>query len=211
MKVLGIVCSPRKGGNTEIMVEEALTAAREAGAETELVAVAAKNIAPCDGCDSCRVTGICKIDDDMQMIYERLEKADAVIFGTPVYFRNVTAQAKTVMDRTYVFMGKRNGGVKRLRDKVAGGIVVARRVGAGQVRDLLASFFLSHGMIIAGVGIGYGRDKGEVRQGVGALPGNSALDEARAVGRDVVRMLKMLSKSSGVTDFQRQDKTIPTL
>ena len=53
MKVLGIVGSPRKGGNTEILVREALTAAKEAGAETEIVLAADKNITGCDGCSSC--------------------------------------------------------------------------------------------------------------------------------------------------------------
>ncbi len=56
MKLLGIVCSPRKSSNTEILVREALTSAREAGAKTELLTVAGKNIAGCDGCDSCKKT-----------------------------------------------------------------------------------------------------------------------------------------------------------
>ena len=130
MKILGIVCSPRKGGNTEIMVEEALAVAREAGAETELVLVADKNIAPCDACSTCRKTGVCRINDDMQHLYKQLEAADGIIFGTPVYFTNVTAQAKTIMDRLYVYLGER-----KLKGKVAGPIVVTRRVGAGQTRN----------------------------------------------------------------------------
>ena len=52
MKVLGIVCSPRKGGNTEILVGEALASAKELGAEVELVSLIGKNIKPCDGCES---------------------------------------------------------------------------------------------------------------------------------------------------------------
>ena len=91
MKVIGIVSSPRKGGNTEILVREALKAAREAGAETELVSVAKKSISPCDGCGACEKNGICKIKDDMQVIYQQLESADGIVFGTPVYFLNVTA------------------------------------------------------------------------------------------------------------------------
>ena len=101
MRVLGIVCSPREQGNTEIMVREALSAASELGAETEVALVAGKTIAPCDACDGCRKTGDCRIEDDMQPIYEQMDRANALVFGTPVYLLNVTAQAKIIMDRTY--------------------------------------------------------------------------------------------------------------
>ena len=76
MKVLGIVCSPRKGGNTEIIVNEALASAKALGAEVELVTVIGKNIAPCDGCEACTTTGKCRIEDDMQDIYNKLLQSD---------------------------------------------------------------------------------------------------------------------------------------
>lgn len=76
MKIVGIVCSPRKGGNTEILVREALKAASEAGAETDLVLTSTKNIAPCDGCGICEKNGVCKISDDMQELYQKLESSD---------------------------------------------------------------------------------------------------------------------------------------
>lgn len=62
MKVLGLVCSPRKGGNTEILVQEALAAAREAGADTEIILIADKEILPCDSCRACDENGICRHD-----------------------------------------------------------------------------------------------------------------------------------------------------
>ena len=195
MKILGIVCSPRKGGNTEIMVGEALVAAREtasargAEADTELVLVADKHIAPCDGCGSCRKTGSCWIRDDMPPLYEQMEAADGIIFGTPVYFGDVSAQAKSIMDRTYVFRFGR-----RLTGKVAGPIVVTRRVGAASTRNILYSFFIAQGMIAVRAGIGYGQAKGDVRQGVGGADGATALGEAVDVGKDVVNMVLQLSK-----------------
>ena len=189
VKVLGIVCSPRQGGNTEILVNAALDAAREAGAETRLFQVAGKNIAPCDGCGACVESGKCKIKDDMQDLYRLFDEVDGVIFGTPVYFLNVTAQAKAIMDRTHSMLKERN-----LRGKVAAAIVVARRVGAGQVLGLLYGFFVGQRMMVAGGGIGYGREKGEVRQGVGGTPSLSALEEARAVGRNVTRLVAQLTK-----------------
>lgn len=192
MKVLGIVCSGRKGGNTEILLEEALASAREAGAQTELASVVGKNIAPCDGCGSCRETGVCHIQDDMQSIYQQLEKADAIIFGSPVYFGSVSAQAKAIIDRTYLFIGDR-----RLKGKVAAPILAVRRVGAGQTRNLLYGYFMGHGMIPVRGAIGYGREKGDVKQGVGGAHGSSALEEARTVGTDIVQMVRQLSKPQG--------------
>jgi multimeric flavodoxin WrbA len=190
MKVLGIVGSPRKGGNTEILVREALTAAKEAGAETEIVLTADKNIAGCDGCSSCRQTGVCHIKDDMQPIYKQLEAADAVIFGTPVYFTSVTAQAKAIMDRTFLFLSDR-----RLKGKVVAPIIALRRVGAAQTRNLLYGFFIAQGMIPVRAAIGYGREKGDVKQGVGGAQDLSALEEARNAGLEVVQMLQKLPKT----------------
>lgn len=190
MKVLGIVGSGRKGGNTEILVKEALAAAEAAGAQTELVSVVGKNIAPCDGCGSCRRNGACQIEDDMEPIYQQLEAADAIVFGSPVYFGSVSAQAKAVMDRTYLFLAGR-----RLKGKVAAPVLAARRVGAGQTRTLLYGFFMSHGMVPVRGAIGYGREKGDVKQGVGGAQGVSALEEARSVGTEVVEMARQLAKS----------------
>ena len=190
MIVLGIVCSPRKDGNTEIMMMEALDAAREAGSQTELFLVADKDIAGCDGCGSCEKTGVCKIKDDMQTLYELMETADGIILGTPVYFDNVTAQAKAVMDRTYVLLRSR-----KLRGKVAAALIAARRIGAGQVLGLLYPYFMVQGMVPAAGGIGYGMNKGDVRTGVGGSPVLSAMEEARSVGRNTVRMIERLSKA----------------
>ena len=189
MKVVGIVCSPRKGGNTEILVREALDAIQELGGETELITVSGKTINPCDGCRTCVEKGVCHINDDMQEIYQQLLQADGIILGTPVYFVNVTAQAKAVMDRIYALYVHR-----KLRGKVAGAIVAARRVGAGQVMSLLYSYFLLNRMQVAGGGIGYGREKGEVKEGVGGAPDTSALEEARSLGRAVVSLYKQLSR-----------------
>ena len=190
MKILGIVGSPRKGGNTEILVEEALAATREAGAQTEVIHLADKNIAGCDGCGSCFKTHVCKIQDDMQSIYQQLEEADAIIFGSPVYFGGVTAQAKALIDRTYLFLRD-----KRLKGKVVAPILAARRVGGGQTRTLLYGYFMAQGMIVTRGAIGYGREKGEVREGVGGAQGFSALEEARNAGKEVVQMLQRLSRA----------------
>lgn len=122
---MGIICSPRLHGNTEILVQASLAKAQEAGAEVELVALAGKRISPCDSCGSCSETRQCHIKDDMQDIYAKLLDADGIIFGTPVYYWSVTAQAKALIDRTYVFRVNRD-----LRNKVVGVVVVQEVSGA---------------------------------------------------------------------------------
>ncbi|MFP4194538.1 MAG: flavodoxin family protein [Desulfosalsimonas sp.] len=189
MKILGIACSPRKEGNTELLMREALAAAESKGAETELILAADKNISPCDACGACIEEGICVVDDDMQEVYKKLEEADGIIFGTPVYFLNVSAQAKAVIDRTYALL--RTG---KLRGKVSGAAVAVRRIGGGQVLSLLYSWFTVHRMITAGGCIGYGREKGDIRNGPGGAPGSTALGEAGAIGSAMVKMIDKVSK-----------------
>src|SRR3972149_6417042 len=104
MKVQGIVGSPRKGGNTEIMVREVLKSTHQSGADTDIFLIAGKAIAGCDACGSCARTGRCKIKDDMQELYQKMEWADAIVFGSPVSFNYVTAQAKAIIDRTFCYL-----------------------------------------------------------------------------------------------------------
>ena len=175
-------------GNTEILVSEALATAREAGAETDIFLVAGKKIEGCDGCGSCSENGTCRINDDMQSLYQQMKTADAIIFGSPVYFHSVTAQTKAIMDRTFCFLRDRP-----LKGKVAAPILALRRVGGGQTRIQLYGYFLSQGMVPVRGAIGYGREKGDVKEGVGGNIGFTALEEARAAGKDIVEMLQKLS------------------
>ena len=127
----------------------------------------------------------------MVRIYKQLIGADGIIFGTPVYYGNVTAQGKAVIDRCHALrFDPGYQGASRLAGKVAGGITIARRVGAGQVRELLYSFFLAHDMVPVRSGIGYGREKGDIREGVGGGQGLTALQEARNLGERVVNTVK---------------------
>ena len=104
MKILGINTSPRPGSNVKIAIQKALEAAEAKGAETELINTAQLNISPCQADNFCKGhEGKCAIDDDMTQIYEKILEADAVIFGSPIYFLDVSAQAKLVLDRLYAF------------------------------------------------------------------------------------------------------------
>jgi len=179
MKVLGMVLGPRRGGNTEILVRKVLASAKKAGAETELVHIADINIMPCDGCLSCEENGDCKIDDDMRQIYPKLIEADGIVFGSPVYFWNVSGQAKLLIDRTYCFLKK-----KKLRDKIAGIVVVARRAGCTNAFQVFQNFINAQRMRTAGGVIGFGKEMGAVKED------EEALREAVAVGRLMAGLIK---------------------
>ncbi len=104
MKVVGFVGSPRSGGNTATLVSQALAGAASAGAETELVHIPSLSISGCHGCKYCKTHDSCRIEDDMQKIYEKIRSADGIIFGTPVYFAQMTGQMKLCIDRLYALI-----------------------------------------------------------------------------------------------------------
>jgi multimeric flavodoxin WrbA len=187
MKMLGIIGSPRKNGNTEILMNEVLKVAREAGFETQMFLMSEKKVAPCDACGTCFEVGDCVVQDDMQELYSMMEQADGIVFGSPVYFGSVSAQMKAIMDRMFALLRRR-----ALKDKVAGALVVTRRVGAINARSLLYSFCIAQGMIVAGGAIGYGREIGDVLTGVGGGIDMSALEEARLLGSSMVQLTKRL-------------------
>ena len=158
MKILALSFSPRKGGNTETLLGEALKGAQQEGAMTELYSTIDKDIKPCDGCGSCRKTGECHIQDDMQGLYEKLLEADGVIFGTPVYFYNMTAQCKTVVDRTLALGGPGH----RMANKVGGIITVAGSLGLIDAVKDLYFYMVTRQMLPANFVAAYGVSRGDV-------------------------------------------------
>lgn len=99
MKVLGVVGSPRKGGNTDALVEKVLEGARSKGAETEKIYLDDLKIRPCDACELCSETGDCVIKDDFQLIFQKIKESDGIVLGSPIYCSTVTAQTKILIDR----------------------------------------------------------------------------------------------------------------
>jgi len=97
--IVGIVGSPREGGNTETLVRCALKAAESRGAKTTLFHLGKMSVNPCKGCLVCKKKERCVQEDDMAVIYEALHMADGFVLGSPVYFATVSAQFKAFMDR----------------------------------------------------------------------------------------------------------------
>ena len=159
MKILGLSFSPRERGNTELLMNEVLGAARQSGAETELYRTVEKNIQPCDACGSCFNTGECPIEDDMQELYVKMLEADGILFGTPVYFYNITAQGKCVIDRTIAL----NHGGKSLSSKVGAVVAVAGSLGLVDALKDLYFYMVTRQMLPTTFIAAYGSNKGDVK------------------------------------------------
>ena len=97
--MLGIAGSPRRGGNTDRLLAEVMKGAASRGAEVKTIILNDLAISPCQHCDACLEAGMCKIEDDMQMVYRELEAADRIVLASPIQFMGVTAQMKAMIDR----------------------------------------------------------------------------------------------------------------
>lgn len=99
MYVLGICGSPRKNGNSETLLNKVLEGAKSKGLEIEKICLSELEIALCQECGGCDLTGKCVIDDDMQKIYPKLFKCDMLLLASPIFFMGLTAQTKAFIDR----------------------------------------------------------------------------------------------------------------
>jgi multimeric flavodoxin WrbA len=181
MKILAISCSPQKKGNTVTLLEEALKGARQEGAEVELYSLSGKKIEPCDGCGSCMESGQCHIKDDMQELYQKMLEADGIIFGTPVYFGNMAAQAKNVIDRSMLT----NHPDMSLANKVGGAVAVAGSFGlASAVKDL-CFHIITRRMLPASYVAAYAGPPGDIKKM------EKCMKAAYDLGRQMARLVAL--------------------
>ncbi|MBN1488588.1 MAG: flavodoxin family protein, partial [Phycisphaerae bacterium] len=101
--ILGIVGSPRRKGNTDVLVSHVLAGAEGRGATTETLFLNDLTIRECDGCHACWQGKRCPKADDMAGLYARIEAADGIVFGTPVYWYGPTGILKLLIDRFVYF------------------------------------------------------------------------------------------------------------
>ncbi len=103
MKVIAFLGSPRENGNTELLLGETIRGVEESGLKISVFRLNKMNIMPCQNCGGCEETGCCIYDDDMTQIYEAIRNADRVILASPIFFFNVSAQSKIMIDRCQAF------------------------------------------------------------------------------------------------------------
>jgi multimeric flavodoxin WrbA len=182
-RVLVLKGSPRKKGNSATLADQVAAGATEGGATVESFDLHDMNIRPCDGCDFCQGSGECVINDDMQLLYPRLRKADAIVIASPIYWFTVSAQTKLCMDRWYALEGS---GSSALAGKQIGIVLTYGdsdpfTSGAVNAIRTLQDAFRYERAEIAGIVYGSASQPGEIK-------GQSELMErARALGQRLAK------------------------
>lgn len=173
MKITGVVCSPRVGGNTEVMVRQALSGAASAGAEVDIIFIRDKHIQPCEGCLTCK-TGYCHLRDDMDVIGEQLLASDGILIGVPTYW-TIAGIGANFLDRTlpYLYSGK-------FANKVAAGIAVGARYGVDTIAGVLRRIFVWGHMHCVECISHYGTKPGDITEN------DYAMRQAWEIGRLMV-------------------------
>ncbi len=163
MKILGINASPRSSNSQTLkLVKAVLNGARSKGAETELVDLCKLRIEYCNACGVCYKKGKCVKKDDFQSFYEKILAADGLVMGSPNYFRSVTAQMKTMIDRMADAIH-----CQLLTGKYTVNVATSGGIGQDQqVTKYLGEIMLNFGCFITGTA------------GVAVASGNEALKKA---------------------------------
>jgi len=189
MKVLGINCSPRKGGNTEILIKQVFKALEENGVKTEFYQLGGKKVNGCIACMKCRKAkdGQCHQDNEvLNRCMKKMAEADGIIIGSPTYFSDLSTEAKALIDVSgYALRGAGNP----LKKKLGAAVVAVRRAGGIHAFDSINHFFLINEMIIPGSSywnIGIGREKGEVKEDA------EGMETIRKLGENMAWLLKRL-------------------
>ena len=205
MKVLGINCSPRKGGNTEILINEVFKALQNEGIKTEFFQLGGKTVTGCIACMKCRKKkdGRCHQKNDViNECIEKMIKADAIIIGSPVYFADLSAEAKALIDVAgYALRGAGNP----LKRKPGAAVIAVRRAGAIHAFDSINHFFLINEMIIPGSSywnIAIGREKGDV------LKDEEGMKTMKVLGENMAWLLKKIKDKSNKTKGKRKKEKV---
>ncbi len=198
LKVIAINGSPRKGGNTAILLRYVLRELEMEGIETELVELSGMRIHGCLSCRKCtaRRDGLCAQSYDMgNVLIEKMALANGILFGSPTYVSDVTPEIKALMDRACT-VAKANDGI--FRHKVGAAVVSVRRAGAIHTFDSLNHFFLINEMIIPGSSywnIGIGREIGDVEQD------EEGIATMKTLGRNMAWLLESLKSPRAMPEL----------
>ncbi len=203
MNIIGISGTPRKNGNSEILLEYALKPFKNNGWNVKTFLLSELTINHCKACDSCKETGTCIIKDDMQEIYDAFRWCHAIIISSPVYYLNVSAQLLSLLDRHYAVHVE-----KPLEGKVGGALTVGNGTCGGQTLALntIYSWMLSCGIICV---------PGELNgvKSVADKPGDilnqeNQLKQAEILGFNILKVTKELKSITGFNKYPKYNKKV---
>ncbi|MEE4117018.1 MAG: flavodoxin family protein [Marinilabiliaceae bacterium] len=190
MNVIAINGSPRKKGNTEILLRTVLDEIASSGIDTEIIQLGGKKVNGCVACMKCKKEkdGLChKKNDLINEIIRKMIKADAIIIGSPVYFSDITSETKALIDVAgYALRAAGNP----LRRKIGAAVIAVRRAGGMPSFDSINHFFLINEMIVPGStywNIGIGREKGDV------LNDEEGIKTMKNLGKNIAWLLKKIN------------------
>jgi multimeric flavodoxin WrbA len=189
MKIIGINGSPRRDGNTGLLIKTVFAELEKKGIETEFIQLGGKQVHGCTACGKCREIkdGRCHIKNDLlNEITAKMIEADGMILGSPVYFADITPEMKALIDVSgYVTRG--NGHL--LKRKLGAAVIVERRGGALHAFETINNFFLINQMIIPGSSywnFAFGGKPGDV------LNDEEGMQTMRTLGENMAWLLKKL-------------------
>ncbi len=165
MKVVAFNGSPRRNGNTSILIKEVFNILEKEGIETEMIQLGNKPVHGCTACGKCKEiqNGKCHIKNDhLNFCIEKMIEADGIIIGSPVYFADVTPEVKALIDVAGYVTRANNHLLKR---KIGAGVIAVRRGGALHAFETINNFFLISQMIVTGSSywnFAIGREPGDV-------------------------------------------------
>lgn len=189
MKVVAFNGSPKKAGNTAMLIRTVLSELEKEGIETELVQLGGRNVRGCTACMKCfeKQDKHCAVDnDDLNGMIDRMVEADGIIIGSPTYFANVNAEVKALIDRAGM-VAIANG--RMLRRKVGAAVVAVRRAGSTDAFDAINKLFFINQMIVPGSiywNVGFGRGPEEVKDD------DEGMNTMRILGENMAWLLKKL-------------------
>lgn len=189
MKVVAFNGSPRKKGNTEILINEVFKVLNAKGIQTEMIQLGNKPVHGCTACGKCGevLDGRCQIKNDhLNFCIEKMIEADGIIIGSPVYFADVTAEVKALIDVTGYVTRSNN---HLLQKKVGAAVIAMRRGGALHAFESINNFFLINQMIVPGSSywnFAIGRNPGDV------LNDSEGMQTIKTLGENMAWLLKKI-------------------
>ena len=201
MKVLIINGSPRKDGNCDRLIKEAVGVLNEEGIDCEIYKIGDKIIRGCVACGHCNTAGKCAFDDDVNVLAEKLDKSDGLIIASPVYYGSANGTLVSLLNR--LFYSSRSD--KRM--KIGAAFAVARRAGTVAAFDDLTKYFTISQMPVASGRYwnnGFGRERGQIEED------KEGLQNARIVARNMAFLIKSVRLGIEKYGLPELEKPTPT-